>query len=393
MIDLSSAAVQQRALVHAPPGVDTDDLAVLDARMLWSGLTEPGDGVAGALIAACGPVRALEIALGSDDHEAVAAAGLDGLQLAQARARWRPRMRDAPEAGHAARRAGIRVVTPEQSLWPRRLDDLGVHAPVCLWVRGEPRALGAAPVAVALVGARASSAYGEHVVGEMAAELAGSGVAIVSGAAYGIDGVAHRAAVAAGGTTTAWLAGGVDRPYPAGHRDLLDRIAAAGGAIVADVPCGSAPTKWRFLARNRLIAASSDAVVVVEAGWRSGSLNTAAHAATLGRALGAVPGPVTSASSAGCHRLLREFDARCVTGADDVRELLRIDPAPALFDDAFTDDLTRVRDALSSRVARPVGDIARRSGLSVDDAAGLLGMLSLDGAAISSPDGWRGVVR
>ena len=128
---------------------------------------------------------------------------------------------------------------------------------------------------------------------ELSADLAASGIPIVSGAAYGIDGAAHRAALADGGATIALVAGGVDRPYPTGHSSLIDRIATQG-AVVSELPCGASPTKWRFLARNRLIAAISAATVVVEAGWRSGSLNTAGHAAALGRSIGAVPGPVTS---------------------------------------------------------------------------------------------------
>lgn len=116
---------------------------------------------------------------------------------------------------------------------------------------------------------------------------------MVSGAAFGIDGAAHRAALLAGGTTIAVLAGGVDRPYPRAHTHMLDRIAATG-AVISEVPCGSEPTKWRFLQRNRVIAALGDATVVVEAGHRSGALNTAGHAAAMSRPLGAVPGPVTS---------------------------------------------------------------------------------------------------
>ncbi len=251
---------------------------------------------------------------------------------------------------------------------------------------------------VALVGARAASAYGEHVAMELSAGLARCGVAVISGAAYGIDGAAHRAALAAGGVTVALLAGGVDRPYPAGHTALLDRIAASG-AVVGEVPCGAAPTKWRFLQRNRLIAALADATVVVEAGQRSGSLNTAGHAAQLGRPLGAVPGPITSAASAGCHRLLREFDARCVTSADEVIELFA-DPSPVLFDEGFgaagsavlgdrTDDRTRLADALSSRVARDVDDIARRSGVDPRRIEELLGLLALEGAVQRDLAGWR----
>ena len=152
---------------------------------------------------------------------------------------------------------------------------------------------------------------------DWAAELAASGVTIVSGAAYGIDGMAHRAALNAGGVTVAMLAGGVDRAYPAGHTELLARI-AAHGVVASEVPCGSAPTKWRFLQRNRSISALAQATVVVEAGWRSGSLNTAGHAAALGRPLGAVPGPITSTTSTGCHLLIQAGIARLITSADDL---------------------------------------------------------------------------
>ena len=145
---------------------------------------------------------------------------------------------------------------------------------------------------------------------------------IVSGAAYGIDGASHRAAMEAGGTTVAWLAGGVDRPYPAGHRDLIDRIVEHGGAVASEVPPGATPTRWRFLGRNRLIAAASAATIVVEAGYRSGALTTATTAVMLGRALGAVPGRVDSPASAGCHHLIREHNAQIVTSAEDVYELL-----------------------------------------------------------------------
>ena len=237
---------------------------------------------------------------------------------------------------------------------------------------------------------------------ESAADGAGGGVPIVSGAAYGIDGAAHRAALAVGGLTVALLAGGVDRSYPVGHTQLIDRIAAAG-AVISEVPCGSAPTKWRFLQRNRLIAALAGAVVVVEAGWRSGSLNTAGHSVALGRPLGAVPGPVTSAASAGCHRLLREFGAACITDGADVRELLGLGEGgaaavdEALFtmgaDDArpWTDHRTRAIDALSTRTWRDASDVARRSGMSVAAIESLLGLLALEGLVQGGPQGWRKV--
>ncbi|HKT57891.1 MAG TPA: DNA-processing protein DprA, partial [Microbacterium sp.] len=232
---------------------------------------------------------------------------------------------------------------------------------------------------------------------EFAAELAGRGVTIVSGGAYGVDGCAHRAALGAGGTTIAVMAGGVERAYPAGHADLFERVAARG-AVISEVPCGGAPTKWRFLARNRVIAALSGVTVVVEAGTRSGSLNTAGHAAALGRPIGAVPGPVTSASSVGCHRLLREFDARCVTDANEVLELLDpgtlFDPEPCRTGSGAsgappTDDTMRVRDALSRRSRRPVEDVARRAGMAVSDVETRLGLLLLSGEVNRDAEGWR----
>lgn len=358
------------------------------ARGVWSCLTEPGDGVAGALIAGWGAAAAL-LQVTQDDPEAGAMVGIDADTLGKARARWRPRWRDAPRAFAAARRYGARLVVPDDPEWPRRVDDLGIHAPICLWVRGTADLLGSPAPAVGIVGARAATAYGEDIAMDLAAALAGSGMTIVSGAAYGIDGAAHRAALAAGGATVALLAGGIDRPYPAGHADLLGRI-ASHGVVAAEVPCGTTPTKWRFLARNRMIAAMADATVVVEAGWRSGSLNTAHHAAALGRPLGAVPGPVTSAASMGCHRLLREVDAVCITGADDVRELMGLGGG-----DRGAGDLTssrervRVVDALSARATRSTEEVARRSGMSPGDAAGELALLELSGEVTRSPAGWR----
>lgn len=371
---------------------EDDDLVVAYARAVWSCLVEPGDRVAGALIATCGPVRALEIAIATTGGAEVAhAAGIELGELDKARTRWHPRRGDVAERIAAARRAGARLVTPEDHAWPERVADLGPFAPVCLWVLGDVDALGASCPAVAVVGARAASGYGDMLADDLAAGAAAAGVAVISGAAYGIDGSAHRGALAAGGATTALLAGGVDRPYPAGHRDLLERIAAEG-TVAAEVPCGSSPTKWRFLARNRLIAAMSDATVVVEAGWRSGSLNTAHHAAALGRPLGAVPGPVTSASSAGCHRLLREAQAECITSVADMMELLGLDAqapgAVAPGADQGAGDLTRILDALSDRSARSGHDIARRAGFGAEEATALLGLLELEGTVERRPGGW-----
>ncbi|MET0828601.1 MAG: DNA-processing protein DprA [Microbacterium sp.] len=395
---LPASAVARSALAPVVRGaVDDERARRLFATHTWSCLIEPGDRVAGRIVAALGPEAALhEVVTGARDGRARDAAAVSAKEWGDALARWRPRLDEGAvrESLEMARRSAVWLITPEDPQWPATLGDLGEHAPLVLWVRGDVDALGRLAPSAALVGARAATSYGEHVAMEIAAELVGRGVSIVSGAAYGIDGAAHRAALSAGGTTIALLAGGVDRPYPAGHAQLIERIAAAG-AVVSEVPCGSAPTKWRFLQRNRLIAALADATVVVEAGWRSGSLNTAGHAAALSRPLGAVPGPVTSAASAGCHRLLREFDARCVTNAGDVLELLGSAP-PTLFDmppgpevDARTDDTTRVTDAMSFRSWRDTADIARRSGLAPTDVAAILGLLALEGAVLRCDEGWR----
>lgn len=371
-----------RALAPRESGAGDDERY---ARAAWSHLTEPGESTAGALVAALGPVAALDVAADSG--------GLVDETLEEGRRRWGPRLAHEPIARSLATavRRGIRLVVPGDPHWPSALDDLGDHAPIALWTRGDTAALVRLSPGVALVGARAATSYGEHTAAELAADLCGAGVAVVSGGAYGIDGAAHRAALGVGGLTVAVMAGGVDRTYPSGNTDLVERIVASGGAVIAEVPCGAAPTKWRFLQRNRLIAALAGATVVVEAGWRSGALNTAGHAASLGRPVGAVPGPITSAASAGTHRLLREYDAVCITGTEDVLELLG---AVARERDVseralHVSDDTRVLDAMSFRAGRTVDDIARRSGHAPGDVEARLGLLRLVGEVEPVASGWR----
>lgn len=381
-----SAEAARRAL--APLGGDLSDDTVRTryATVVWCCLTEPGDSVAGRIVAHRGPVEALEAVF---DGGTVSEVG--ERELADGIKRWRPRLDDRAVAD-AVRAAGVRgvtLVTRADPEWPVQIDDLDAHAPFCLWVRGDASALPRLDPSVAIVGARASSRYGDHVAMELAGELAGAGIPVVSGGAYGIDGAAHRAALAAGGMTVALLAGGADRAYPAGHTQLIDEV-ASHGLVVSEVACGTAPTKWRFLQRNRLIAALSTATVVVEAGWRSGSLNTANHAASLARPLGAVPGPITSTTSAGTHRLIREAGAQCITGAGDVRELLGLDAdGPGVSGAARTDDTTRVRDAMSSRASRSAADIARRAGMAPEAVGAVLGLLALEGVVAGGGDGWR----
>jgi DNA processing protein len=371
------------------------------ARAAWTGIAEPGDRVAGALVAALGAADALTTLVEHWGVERVlgaivsAGADLDRDELAKAVDRWTPRLKSsiALTSLKQASRYAVRLIVPGDDCWPRGLADLGEHAPLALWVRGNASTLATLPSSIALVGARAATGYGEHVAMEASAGLVDRGYTIVSGAAYGIDGMAHRAALASSGNTIAFLAGGVDRFYPSGHEALLTRIVEAG-VVVSELPCGQPPTKWRFLQRNRLIAAASQATVVLEAGWRSGSLNTAGHAAAIGRPLGAVPGPVTSAASAGCHRLIRDFDARCVTNADEMAELAPLPEPRASADEQVPAVSTRDRlgvrmlDALAPRAPRPVEEIARRAGLSVSEVQSALGALQLEGAVIEREGGW-----
>jgi len=389
-------------------GAEPADADRLLARIVWSRLLEPGDAVAGALIAALGPAPLLDmLASGADartiGETARAASGLatpDGelsdRRIAAGLGRWLPRLNRSETLEDIDRgiAAGMRVVAPESPSWPRLAEDLGPHAPVLLWTRGDESLLSAFSLAV--VGARACTGYGAHLTAELTGEACAAGIAIISGAAYGIDAVAHRTALASESPTAAVLAGGADRPYPAAHGPLLDRIAATGLVCSEMVP-GAAPTRWRFLQRNRIIAALSRATLVTEAGARSGSINTAGHAAELGRALGAVPGPVTSAASAGCHRLIRDYDATLVTNGAELREFLGISGEQGLFDpdpEASGDTRQpalhrRILDALPLRGGRTAGEAARRAGVALEEARGVLAELELLGyvSRRETPDG------
>ena len=382
-------AVVAEAASRAWPAAGDDERRTLAARAAWTVLAEPGDGVAGALVAEAGAEEALCMAAGGPGDLEFETA-LAARRLASARARWRPRIDAGLLAStlDEATRSGLSLLTPDHAAWPSQLGDLGVHAPLALWVRGDVGALARLVRSVAIVGARAATPYGEHVAAELAAELSDRGVAVVSGAAYGIDGAAHRAALGSGGLTVAMVAGGANLVYPAGHARLFAELARAG-AIASETAPGATPTKWRFLQRNRLIAAGSAATIVVEAGARSGTLNTAGHAAALGRPLGAVPGPVTSSTSAGCHRLLREYDAQCITGAADVLELIGERGAESSEHERRPSaHEVRARDALSSRTPRSLDDVARRSGMSPADVQAALGLLELAGSVRRAEGGW-----
>ena len=209
----------------------------------------------------------------------------------------------APVVLSKAQNQGIRFVIPTDDEWPIQLNDLDTETPIGLWVRGDGGLAETVQNSIAVVGARACTTYGERVASELGTLASDHGDTVVSGAAFGIDAAAHRGALSAGGTTVAVLACGVDVAYPSAHQGLLDRI-AQNGLVISEMPPGTTPRKQYFLVRNRIIAALSKQTVVVEAALRSGALSTAHWAGDLGRTVWGVPGPITSASSAGVHREL-----------------------------------------------------------------------------------------
>jgi DNA processing protein len=263
-----------------------------------------------------------------------------------------------------------------------------------LWALGPERLDAVTERAAAVVGTRAATVYGERVAGDLAAGMAEHDVAVISGGAYGIDGAAHRAALDCDGITVAVLAGGLDIPYPAGHSALLHRI-GQHGLLFTEYPPGVRPARHRFLTRNRLVAGVAGAAVVVEAGLRSGAANTAAWARALGRVVAAVPGPVTSSASAGCHALLRN-GAELVTRADDVVELVGHigelapeEPRPTTALDGLSDGERQVYEALPGRGAATVDEIAIASGLAPEQVLGPLAILEVAGLARRDGGCWR----
>jgi DNA processing protein len=376
------------------------------ARAALTYLAEPGDPALGALLEIYEPAEVLAAIKvgrlpgtgpGSGDGPARRRA------LEAALSRWRLRLPWLPRDGQveATCRDGIRLVCPADPEWPGGLDELGPARPYALWLRGHADLRLACLRSVSMVGARAATGYGAHIAGEIAADLGERGWVIVSGGAYGIDAAAHRGALAAGAVTIAVLACGVDYVYPAGHAGLFTEIAARG-LVLSEWPPGRHPARLRFLVRNRTIAALACGTVIVEAGERSGALNTARHAAQLGRPLMAVPGPVTSAQSAGCHRIIREWGATCVTRADDIIEMLSplslpgppygSDPptgASASVRDELDPDSARVLDALPSRGAAGTSTIAAEAGVDLDTVLRCLGLLAGSGFIERCDRGWR----
>lgn len=302
--------------------------------------------------------------------------------------------------------AGARLVIPEDPEWPG-WPLLALHnacarglrwagPPLALWVRGPASLDDVLQRAVSVIGARAATNYGEHVATEFGYGLAEAGATVVSGAAYGIDGAAHRGALGAEGTTVAVLGCGVDVRYPAAHSRLLDRIADSG-AVISEYPPGTPPAKHRFLVRNRVIASLSEGTVVVEAGVRSGARNTASTAAALGKVVLAVPGPIGSAMSLGCHELLRLGAATVVCSVPEILEavgqigadLVPPREKPKRSTDGLGDQALRVHQALKTRDGLSPEQVSSASGVPLPRVRALLPELELTGLASRGEEGWR----
>jgi DNA processing protein len=328
--------------------------------------------------------------------------------------RWRTRLPElpGPEQVLAFGESGIRIVCPGDPEWPGQLADLGDDQPYALWLRGNADLRFSCLRSVAIVGSRAATAYGSYVAAEFAASVAARGLAVVSGGAFGVDAAAHRGALAADGVTVAVLACGVNVPYPTAHAELFDAIAAQG-VLVSEWPPGRHVSRLRFLIRNRMIAALATGTLVVEAGQRSGAVNTARYARDLRRRLMVVPGPITSDLSAGCHQVIREWQGMLVTSAAEVIEHLspvgeavpgappaagpgaavRL-PAPRQAPLVVPRDLldlesARVLDAMPRRGGMGTVRVAQRAGLAPATTATRLGQLATGGFVERCDDGWR----
>jgi DNA processing protein len=393
------------------------------ARAALTYLAEPTDRWLGQLLQVHGAVAMLDAIksgqpLGTIGLVGSAAAQGTGPGLSRGRAReavksamerWRTRLPElpSPEQVLAFRESGIRLVCPGDPEWPGQLADLGDDQPYALWLRGSADLRFSCLRSVAIVGSRAATAYGSYVAAEFAASVAARGLAVVSGGAFGIDAAAHRGALGADGVTVAVLACGVDMAYPTAHTELFDAIAAQG-VLVSEWPPGRHVSRLRFLVRNRVIAALSTGTLVVEASQRSGAVNTARHARDLRRRLMAVPGPVTSDLSAGCHQVIREWAGTLVTSAAEVvehlspvGELLAAEPgpvvplasrrqAPTVFPRDLLDlESAKVLDAMPRRGGIGTVRVAQRAGLAPAATATLLGELATGGFVERCDDGWR----
>ena len=379
------------------------------ARAAMTYLAEPSDRWLARLIRGSGAAAALDAIRNYSSPGGGPPRTKAGAAMVAAMERWRARLPElpTPEEVLGFRESGVRLITPEDPEWPGQLADLGDEQPYALWLRGHADLRFSCLRSVAIVGSRAATAYGSYVAAELGGSVALRGLSVISGGAFGVDAAAHRGALGADGVTVAVLACGVDTPYPAAHAELFDAIAGQG-VLVSEWPPGRHVSRLRFLVRNRVIAALATGTVVVEAAERSGALNTARHARDLHRRLMAVPGPVTSDLSAGCHQIIRDWQGTLVTSAAEVVEHLapvgafpagaaatagqrpgRRQTPPVVPRDQLDLESARVLDALPRRGGMGTVRVAQRAGLAPATTATRLGQLATGGFVERCDDGWR----
>lgn len=391
-------------LMKLLPEENPEDVEQVFSFLAWSVMCEPGDGFAGMMVSALGAKGALSSEINLEPagliKSKMLAAGISEDALSHyenfekshqhARERWRPRlsMGEVTSAIRNIQKLHGFALTPASTIWPKGLEPLGNNTPMALWVRGSVDALAGLENSVAVVGGRGATSYGEVATKSLVTALIEKDISVVSGGAYGIDAAAHRSALAMNGNTVAIMAGGVDRLYPSGNFDLLNKIIATG-AVISELPPGSSPTRWRFLQRNRLISALSQATVVVEAKWRSGALNTVSHSERLNKEVYAVPGPITSPMSAGTNKLIADERATLVIDSKDLLERLGVDSR------AITQAELVGLGAIETRVLDAIGfdeveiaQICLDAGLTRDEARFGLGILEIDGHIVRRGNAW-----
>lgn len=354
-----------------------------EARLGWALVSEPADTVALSFATEVGVVQSYEWLLSSQKVPPIS--GKMGKLVSQRAEAWRARLNPSEVAGLLARwgTQGHRFLIPSDPEWPLTGRRLVEQAPFGLWFIGNEEILRGLDASAALVGARASTRYGDEVAAQLSHSLSAKGVTTISGGAYGIDAAVHRGALSAAGNTLTVQAGGLDRLYPQMNSQMFEQIKVNGG-IISQIAPGRRPSRWRFLDRNRLIAALCPLTVVIEAASRSGALNTARHALELGRELGAVPGPITSEMSKGTNRLLQE-GATCITDQNDImeilgeREILSRPPSCGSLLDDLDERESRVLDAFPKVGSTTCEKLVVVSGIPPIEVSAALGTLEMAG--------------
>jgi len=344
------------------------------ARLIISIAGEPGDERVGQAVAEFGAAAALE--------RWQSGYGADAMCKAIDRVLNSSLIEQAVKSMNSVRG---RFITPADAEWPESLSDLDTAGPVGLWCTGEGSLAEITQRSLAVVGARSATTYGQRIAHEIGVLAAKENLGVISGAAYGIDAAAHRGALAGLGKTVAILACGVDVAYPISHRGLLSNITDSG-VVVSEAPPGSKPHKHRFLIRNRLIAALSQSTVVVEAALRSGSLSTSNWAHVLNRQIWGIPGPITSATSAGVHAAIRDNMMKIATSTEEVFQDFKSPAAPmqlGLLDGAIV--------GLLASGPKSTHDFAMHFGPDIDfpDLQATLSLLEVRKVITLSNQGWK----